>query len=585
LVNAIWNSGDTEIVRGLVEAGLDVNSRTPGGLTPWLAARLKGQTELADFLAGKDADCNAKMPPAEKVLDAMFENVIKPDGPGASVLVARDGKILFEKGYGLADIEHHVPVTPETRFRIGSITKQFTAAAILKLQEQGKLSVEDTLSKYFPDYPRGGEVKLRHLLTHTSGIHSYTSKPGFMDSVTKPITSEALINSFKNDPFDFDPGKKWSYCNSGFFLLGCIVEKVSGDSYEDFLRKNFFEPLGMRNTGVHHSDAMEHAALGYDGSPKRAVNWDMTWAGGAGALYSMVGDLFRWNEAVFHGNVLSEASLKAAFKPVKTADTNEENAKAGYGYGWAISEFRGAREISHGGGLNGFTSHLLRLPGKNFTAVVLMNGAPNASPQTLAQSATEVCLGLELQPRPKAIKVPQRALELLAGRYDYGQSIMTVSREGEHLFAQLTFQPRFEIFPKSETEFFWKVADAQVQFVKGEDGKIVEAVHHQNGAVIHARRLGELKIAEVDPSVYDALVGSYKSERSDLVGTITREGNRLFGQVAGQPKLELLPVAETEFTLREVNAQVIFLKDASGKVTKVRIVQDGETNEASKINP
>ncbi len=585
-VTAIASTGDNESIQRLLDAGLDVNSHTKEGLTPWQAARLRGQTELAEFLASKGADTKAKWPNPATLVDSLFMHSIKADGPGASVLVARNGKILFQKGYGMADIEHHVPVTAETKFRIGSISKQFTAASILKLQEQGKLSIEDKLSKYFPDFPRGNEVSLRHLLTHTSGIHSYTDKPDFMQKVTNAVTADALIKWFDNDKFDFDPGQKWSYCNSGFFLLGCIVEKVSAQPYEDYLRKTFFEPLGMKNTGVHHSDqALQNVALGYDGGPKRAINWDMSWAGGAGALYSTVGDLYRWNEGVFHGKVLSEKSLAAAFTPVKTAETKQYDPTEGYGYGWAIGKFRGAREISHGGGLNGFLSQLQRLPEKNFTAVVLVNGAPNASPQHLADLATEICLGTELEPRPKGVKVAPGALDLVVGRYDYGTAVLTVEREGERLFAQLGGQQRFEIFPKSETSYFWKVADAQVDFVKGPDGKIVEAVHHQGGGTIHAPRLEPLKVVTVDPALYDALVGSYKVDKSDTVGTITREGNRLFGQVQGdgQPKLELLPKSETEFGVREVNAQVIFIKDASGKVTKVRVVQPGETIEANKV--
>jgi CubicO group peptidase (beta-lactamase class C family) len=585
-LTAIATGGDNESIQRLLDAGLDINSRTKEGLTPWQAARLRGQPDLAGFLAGKGADTNAKWPEPAKLVNALFAHRIKPDGPGAAVLVARDGKILFQKGYGLADIEHHVPVTAETKFRIGSISKQFTAASILKLQEQGKLSVEDKLSKYFPDFPRGDEVKLRHLLTHTSGMHSYTAKPDFMEKVTNAITAEALIKWFENDKFDFDPGQKWAYCNSGFFLLGCIVEKVSGQTYENFLRQTFFEPLGMKNTGVHHSDqTLRHVALGYDGGPKRARNWDMSWAGGAGALYSTVGDLYRWNEGVFHGKVLSERSLTAAFTPVKTAETKEYDPTEGYGYGWAIGKFRGAREISHGGGLNGFVSHLLRMPEKNFTVVVLVNGAPNASPQHLADLATEICLGTELEPRPKSVKIPAGALDLVVGRYDYGQAVLTVEREGDRLFAQLGTQQRFEIFPKSEFEYFWKVADAQVSFVKGPNGKIAEAVHRQNGGTVHAPRLESLKVVSVDPAVYDALVGLYKSDNGDTVGTITREGNRLFGQVQGegQPKLELLPQSETEFGVREVNAQIIFMKDAGGKVTKVKVIQPGETTEASKV--
>ena len=203
-------------------------------------------------------------PAVSEKADALLSGLIETNDPGLAVLVAQNGKILFEKCYGLADREHHVPVIPQTTFRIGSIGKQFTASAILKLQEKGKLSVNDKLSKYIPDFPRGDEVTLRHLLTHTSGIHSYTEKDGFMGRVTSAIKPDDLINSFKNDPYDFDPGKKWHYDNSGYFLLGRIVEKVSGQSYGDFLQKNFFEPLGMTNTGVYRAHlGLPHEALGY----------------------------------------------------------------------------------------------------------------------------------------------------------------------------------------------------------------------------------------------------------------------------------------------------------------------------------
>src|SRR5207237_1030940 len=241
---------------------------------------------------------------------------------------AQGGKILFEKGYGLANLEHRVPITPQTKFRIGSISKQFTASAILKLCEQGTLRLDNKLSKFIPDFPRGDEVTIHHLLTHTSGIHRYTSKPDFMATVMMSVKTEDLINSFKNDPSDFAPGTKWSYNNSGYLLLGYIIEKVSGQTYEGFLGQNFFEPLAMNNTGVHHAiDVLEHEAHGYaydDGKMKKALNWDMSRAGGAGALYSTVGDLFRWNEAVFHGKVLREESLATAFTPVKTAENETE---------------------------------------------------------------------------------------------------------------------------------------------------------------------------------------------------------------------------------------------------------------------
>jgi CubicO group peptidase (beta-lactamase class C family) len=274
-----------------------------------------------------------------------------------------------------------VPVTPQTKFRIGSITKQFTAAAILRLQKQGKLNVADKLVKFIPDYLRGGEVTLHHLLTHTSGIHSYTSKPDFMNTVTVPVKPEDHIKSFKNDPYDFAPGEKYLYNNSGFFLLGYIVEKVSGQSYADFLRHEFFTPLGMTNTGVHEATAvLKHEATGYaylNGQFRKAINWDMSRAGGAGALYSTVQDLFRWNEAVFGGKVLSAAILKPAFAPVLTKQDAELQGQKeiGYGYGWAIGKTRGLRVIDHGGGLHGFLSFLLRVPAKSMTVIVLANAS------------------------------------------------------------------------------------------------------------------------------------------------------------------------------------------------------------------
>ncbi|HWW02370.1 MAG TPA: serine hydrolase [Candidatus Acidoferrum sp.] len=592
LISAVMTS-DSETVRKLLEHGLDVNAQAKPGVTAFQAARLHGDTEMMRLLAGRGAVTNAPMPPPDKLVDALFTTAITNNGPGAAVLVAQNGKVLFKKGYGLADVAHGAGFAPDTKSRIGSITKQFTAAAILKLQEQGKLSVQDKLSKYFPDFPRGDEVTLRHLLTHTSGIRSYTDKPGFMDKVTSPTEPDALIKSFQNDPYDFDPGKKWHYDNSGYFLLGRIIEKVSGQSYADFLRKNFFEPLGMTNTGVHRADlALEHEALGYQFNAAgftNALNWDMSWAGGAGALYSTLEDLFRWNEGVFGGKVLNDASLKAAWTPVKAEDNQDDNSGNGYGYGWFSSQTRGAQEISHGGGLNGFSSFIMRLPRENFTVAILANalpGAPGADPGQLAHLVTEIYLGQKLDPRPTRQVNPAvspDAFDALVGRYDYGGAVMTVTKEGLHLYAQLAGQPRFEIFPKSGTEFFWKVVDAQVTFVKDSQGKVTKAVHHQGGQTINAPRLEDLKEAKVDAASYDAFVGKYDYGAGQAIMTVSREGDRLFAQLTGQPKFEIFPKSPTEFFWKVVDAQVQFVKNDAGKITKAIHHQGGRTFDAPRI--
>lgn len=384
LEERLWTAtknGDLDRVQVILNhgTGVQLDAKPKYGLTPWQVARIYGRSDVAKKLASKGADTRLPLPKPETLVDAIFADLTKGQSSGAAVLVARDGQVLFSKGYGFASLEHNVPVTPDTKFRIGSISKQFTAAAILRLQEQGKLSVNDPLSKFIADYPRGNEVTVHHLLTHTSGIHSYTGKADFLKSVTVPVKPEDLIQSFKNDAFDFDPGARWSYNNSGYFLLGSIIERVSGQSYAGYLKAQFFDPLGMKDTGVHDSTAiLEHEAVGYSyesNALKKALNWDMSRAGGAGALYSTVKDLYLWNEALFAGKVLGEAVLKAAWTPVKTG-SQQQPPEEGYGYGWGIGRLRGLPSIAHGGGLQGFLSHLARYPAEKLTVTVLANAAP-----------------------------------------------------------------------------------------------------------------------------------------------------------------------------------------------------------------
>lgn len=587
--------GDLEEVALLLDGGADINQKAPAGLTAHQSARLHGWMDVADFLKGKGADTAVSMPPPEVLVDALFQRVFKTSGPGAAVLAAREGKILFERGYGCANLAHQVPAAPETKFRIGSITKQFTAAAVLKLTEEGQLKLEDTLARFVPDFPRGQEVTIRHLLTHTSGIQSYTSRPDFFSQVTVGVEPKELIDSIKKWPYDFDPGQKWLYNNSGYFLLGAIIEKVSGKSYADYLRLTFFEPLGMQDTGVHDArTVLEQEASGYsfeNGRVRKAVDWDMSKAGGAGALYSTVRDLYRWNEAVFGGKVLREATLKAAFTPVKTAsDDPKEMKDTGYGYGWGISTWRGAKEISHSGGLNGFVSHLLRLPEYQFTVAVLVNcapGWPGADPGRLARETTELFLGETLAPRQRPTvntAVSREQLAAIVGRYDYGNAILTVTLEDDsRVMAQLSGQNRYEIFPKSETNFFWKAVEAEVTFVKDEQGRVTKALHRQGGFSLTAPRLPEIREVKVDAAVLDQIVGRYDyGDGASL--KVSREGGRVFAQLTGQPALEIYPKSDSEFFWKVVNAEVRFVKDASGKVIKAVHQQGGRVIEAPRLD-
>ena len=451
----------------------------------------------------------AETPEASKKADALFNGLIKPDDPGLAVLVVQNGKILFEKAYGMADREHSVAVDTKNRFRIGSVTKQFTAAAILKLQEEGKLSVNDKLSKYFPDFPRGSGVTLQQLLTHTSGIHNYTDHFNFTLAGTNVITTEALINSFKSEPYDFNPGEKWLYDNSGYVLLGRIVEKVSGESFGAFLRKSFFQPLGMADTGRNESAyPIAHEALGYsfeNGHFNPAVSLDPSWTFGTGDLYSTVEDLNRWTEAIFTGQVLKQTTLKTAFTPVRTTENRDDDSGDGYGYGWFISNWRGLHEISHGGNLPGFNSFLLRIPDQKFTVVILANSAPGAHrvvPDTLGHDLVAIYLPDKLTPLPVPNDtVSAKVFGALVGRYEFRGQILIVTADSAHLFGQFEGEPKLELFPLSETEFFWKDVYARVKFVKDTNSKVVRAIFRKNGETLYMQRLDSLVPRSPEPKL------------------------------------------------------------------------------------
>jgi CubicO group peptidase (beta-lactamase class C family) len=297
--------------------------------------------------------------PIASKLDEYLSAAAKKDFTG-SALVARDGKVIFSKGYGMANAEWDVPNTPQTKFRLGSITKQFTAASILLLQERGKLGVRDPVCKYIAECPKAWEpITIHHLLTHTSGIPSYTdvkSPEEFRKLSLTQVTPAGFVDSFKGKPLEFPVGEKMKYNNSGYFMLGYIIEKVSGQRYETFLQENIFTPLKMANTGYDtHDRILKNRATGYSKRDDKIVNsdyLDMTVPYAAGSLYSTVEDLFAWNEALFSDKLLSAKSREA----MMTVDKND------YAYGLMVTQQYNRKMVIHGGGINGFNTILARFP-------------------------------------------------------------------------------------------------------------------------------------------------------------------------------------------------------------------------------
>ena len=322
-----------------------------------------------------------------------------------TVLVAEGGKVIFKQGYGMANMEWGVANRPDTKFRLGSITKQFTATLILQLVEKGKLTLEATLSEVLPYYRQdtGGRVTVHHLLTHTSGIPSYTGLPNFFAEISRdPYGVEEFIKKYCSGELEFEPGSKFAYNNSGYFLLGAVLEQVTGKSYEDLLQENIFEPLGLKNTGYdHHDTILPRRAAGYSRSLDGFANapyLDMSLPYAAGSLYSTVEDLYVWDQALYANKVLTAESKEKMFTPFLQ----------NYAYGWAVRTrpiVEGGEErttIGHGGGINGFNTLITRIV-EDGNLIVLLNNTGGSRLGEMSRGITNILFGRPAAPPKRSI--------------------------------------------------------------------------------------------------------------------------------------------------------------------------------------
>src|SRR5689334_19042065 len=354
---------------------------------------------------------------------------------GVSVAVVKNGRTVLAKGYGFADLENDGPATAQTVYRIGSVTKQFTSAAIMRLVEQGKVSLDDTLQKSLPNFPtQGNRVTVRHLLNHTSGIKSYTSLgPKWQRVERLDLATDSLVSLFANEPFDFKPGDAWLYDNSGYFLLGMIIEKVSGKKYGQYLQDEFFTPLGLKGTiYCDQAPLIKHRAQGYAPKPGggfiNAEPLSMTQPYAAGSLCSTVTDLAAWTLALSSGKVVSPASYKMMTTPL----TLNDGKPLSYGFGLGVGTVGGHRQISHNGGINGFISELHHYPDDSLVTVVLTNTGALAAVQ-LERLIARRALGIKDLP---AVPIELSALDRLVGDYQIGSARLKIFVEGGRLRAQ-----------------------------------------------------------------------------------------------------------------------------------------------------
>ncbi|WP_232831411.1 serine hydrolase [Peristeroidobacter agariperforans] len=504
-------------------------------------------------------------------MDQIVQHLVDRKQFMGTVLVARADQIVFHKSYGSANLEWDIANTSTTKYRIGSITKQFTSASILLLEERGKLKLDDPIKKHFGEAPAAWDsVTLEHLLTHTSGIPNFTSFPEFDKLKQFPTPVTELMGLFKDKPLEFAPGEKMAYSNSGYVLLGYVIEKASGMSYADFVQANIFTPLGMKDSGYDsNAPIIARRAAGYTRSGESMVNADfvhMSIPHAAGGLYSTTEDLLRWQRQLYGGKLLSAASLAKMTTPFKND------------YALGLAVHTGKRKMySHGGGIEGFNTLLAYYPDTQVSVVALANLNGNA-PAEIAAKLGSLAHGdaVVLSHERKEITVPRRVLERYVGTYALSPQLnVMVTLEGDQLMTQVSGQQRVPTFAESQTRFFLKVVDAQWEFVET-DGKVTHVILYQGGREIRAKRTSDtVAVKREIPLPVSALkkfVGTYQLRPGfDLV--IKLEGEQLILHPTGQGTDRLYAETADTFFSKVVDATIQFHGNPQGEITHLTLNQ------------
>lgn len=431
----------------------------------------------------------------EQEMDAFVQSHLATGQFMGAVLVARGDEVLLSKGYGMANLEQETPNSPETVFRLGSLTKQFTAAAILQLQDQGLLNVKDRVSRYLPDFPHGDEITLHQLLNHSSGVPDPPefSEQGSPGAVGRQAASmDELIGRAAGQPLQFESGSRYQYCNICYMMLGRIIEKVSGQSYAAYMTEHIFQQLDMTATEYDEAASIvPHRAAGYtwDGSDYHNSEFvDMSNVVGAGGLVSTVLDMYKWDRALYADTVLSEEARKAFFTPSVTIEPGQS-----YAYGWRILETPEHTLAAHSGEINGFVTFVIRDPAEELYVLALSNVA-NPDVISVAQGLAAIAYGYgepyDLLQQHNAVELDPAIYEKYVGVYQLPPDVMiTVTSQDGRLFAQTGDNPEFEIYPESETDFFAKIADLHLRFQVDADGTVTGMNISESGQELQAEKV------------------------------------------------------------------------------------------------
>lgn len=431
---------------------------------------------VAAFAQSKEEKLN-------KLLEA-YSNINKLNG---SVLITQNDKILVNRGYGFRNISEKLPNDIHTVFQVGSVTKQFTAAIILRLEEMKKLQVIDKLSKYFPGFPKGNIITIENLLNHTSGIFNYTDDRVFMQTqAMTPVTQEVMLASFKNKPLKFTPGSNWDYSNSNYILLGYIIEKITQKPYEQVVQEMIFKPLKMTSSGFNFNELKSiNKAKGYqvysNEDSKESFEFDPSVSYAAGAMFTTTGDLYKWHKGMSLNKIISKASYDKATMP----------NKFNYGYGNYILNINGKKVLAHGGLTFGYSAYLGR-NNQDGISIVILNNIVNTSLNDIAKNILNILYDKPYQ-LPEVIKevtLSQETLNRYLGTYQIDPQVtVVISVENGHLFGQATGQNRVSLTAQKEGYFFIKGADVQIEFKKDSLGIISGLLLIDGGKSVIAKRI------------------------------------------------------------------------------------------------
>jgi CubicO group peptidase (beta-lactamase class C family) len=520
------------------------------------------------------SSCNAEISTASKV-DQLFSTWDRPDSPGAAVAIIKNGAVVYQHGYGYANLEDRTPITPQTVFDVASVAKQFTGLAIAMLIERGKISLGDDVRKYLPEVPDFGKpIYIRHLLHHTSGLRDWPETLALAGvDMGSTITLETILEMVRRQrELDFPPGEEHLYSNTGYNLLAAAVAKVTGQSFRAWTEANLFEPLEMKHTGVcdNPGELVPNRAPSYSpagqGKFQRVVS-ELA-AQGSSSLFTTAEDMGKWLLNFEVGRVGGKGAVERMSQPGQL----NSGKKVDYGFGVALGEYRGDSIITHGGSWAGYRSVVMRIPGKQF-AVAILSNVGSMETERLVRAIADLYLDYAPQQKPARSPAKPRAdaqtdpstWEPFLGTYRLGPGwLLTIARGDKRLMAQATHEPKFEMTPLAANLFFVKAYGAEVEFVRTNSGPVTHLLYRG----IHAPKL---KMPESTPALLAAYVGDYWSDELRVAYRLEIRDGELGTRHRSGAWVRFLPTDADRFDTDPGGLAIAFTRNAAAEVAELKV--------------